>query len=148
MKDVKNMKMKEERIDGNQIKRKGIMLKLMRKKRYMFNLFGFRPDFFIIPLLLLNIVTIERHLLSIMKDVKNMKMKEERKGGNQIKLKSIILKLMRKKGICLICLILDDFFIISLLLLNIVMIEWHLLSIMKDVKNTKTKEERKDDNQI
>src|ERR1700722_12953538 len=83
-----------------------------------------------------------------MKDVKNMKMKEERKGGNRIKLKGIRLKLMRKKGICLICLVLDDFFIISLLLLNIVMIEWHLLSIMKDVKNTKTKEERKDDNQI
>ena len=80
----------------------------------MFNLFGFRPDFFIIPLLLLNIVTIERHLLSIMKDVKNMKMKEERKVGNQIKLKGIILKLMRKKDICLICLILDQIFLLYL----------------------------------
>src|SRR3984957_5889518 len=78
----------------------------------MFNLFDFRLDFFIIPLLLLNIVTIERHLLSIMKDVKNMKTKEERKDDNRIKLKGIRLKLMRKKGICLICLVLDRIFLL------------------------------------
>ena len=82
----------------------------MRKKDICLICLVLDRIFFIIPLLLLNIVTIERHLLSIMKDVKNMKMKDGRKDDNRIKLKGIRLKLMRKKGICLICLILDNFF--------------------------------------
>ena len=61
---------REDRWQSDQTK--GYNIKTYAKKRYMFNLFGFRPDFFIIPLLLLNIVTIEQHLLSIMKDVKKI----------------------------------------------------------------------------
>ena len=41
-----------------------------------------------------------------------MKMKDGRKDDNRIKLKGIRLKLMRKKGICLICLVLDRIFLL------------------------------------
>ena len=45
-----------------------------------------------------------------MKDIKNMKKKDRRKGDNQIKRKNIRLKLMQKKSIYLIFLVLDQIF--------------------------------------
>src|ERR1700722_20559944 len=81
---------RKERQQSDQMK--GHNVKTYAKKRYMFNLFGFKPDFFIIPLLLFNIVMIDWHLLSIMKNVKNTNKKDERKDNNQIKQKGIMLK--------------------------------------------------------